>query len=126
MIIGTPVYFGNIQKYCNNKAYKRKQKPFTEREGDWICNNCKNLNFSFRKECNRCKLPKGADEKANNKDESKKDNNNTASNTTNTNNTNNNKENKCYQKKERYNKNKKNNNYNNNNNKKNENEGGKE
>jgi RNA-binding protein FUS len=123
MIIGTPVYFGNIQKYCNNKAYKRKQKPFTEREGDWICNNCKNLNFSFRKECNRCKLPKGADEKANNKDESKKDNNNTASNTTNTNN---NKENKCYQKKERYNKNKKNNNYNNNNNKKNENEGGKE
>lgn len=25
------------------------------REGDWICFNCHNLNFSFRKKCNRCK-----------------------------------------------------------------------
>ena len=25
------------------------------REGDWICFNCNNLNFSFRKKCNRCK-----------------------------------------------------------------------
>ena len=59
MIIGTPIFFSNIHNYCFNKVYKRKQNPFTEREGDWICNNCKNLNFSFRIECNRCKLPKG-------------------------------------------------------------------
>lgn len=25
------------------------------REGDWVCLNCSNLNFSFRKKCNRCK-----------------------------------------------------------------------
>jgi CHAT domain-containing protein len=61
MMIGTPIFFSNMPKYCYNKLYKRKQKPFTEREGDWICNSCKNLNFAFRVECNRCKLPKGAD-----------------------------------------------------------------
>ena len=65
MMIGTPIFFSNIPNYCFNKLYKRKPKPFTEREGDWICNNCKNLNFSFRVECNRCKLPKDA--KTNNK-----------------------------------------------------------
>ena len=42
----------------NNKYQKKKQKPFMERTGDWICKKCKNLNFSFRQECNRCKLPK--------------------------------------------------------------------
>jgi hypothetical protein len=26
------------------------------REGDWVCYNCQNLNFSFRKKCNRCKV----------------------------------------------------------------------
>lgn len=25
------------------------------REGDWICSYCHNLNFAFRKKCNRCK-----------------------------------------------------------------------
>jgi hypothetical protein len=58
MIIGTPIFFSNIPNYCIKKVYKRKQNPFIEREGDWICSNCKNLNFSFRVECNRCKLPK--------------------------------------------------------------------
>lgn len=29
---------------------------FSERESDWICFNCKNLNFGFRFYCNRCKL----------------------------------------------------------------------
>ncbi|CDW78045.1 zinc ran binding protein [Stylonychia lemnae] len=32
------------------------KKPLTERIGDWVCMNCKNLNFSFRKICNRCQL----------------------------------------------------------------------
>ena len=107
MMIGTPIFFSNIPKYCYNKIYKRKPKPFAEREGDWICNSCKNLNFAFRVECNRCKLPKGADANANN------------------NNKENNQEQKSYQRNQRYNKHKKNYNgyYNN---KNNGNESGKE
>lgn len=46
------------QKRFYNKFQKRKLRPFTERTGDWICKNCHNLNFAFRNECNRCKLPK--------------------------------------------------------------------
>ena len=26
------------------------------RQGDWVCLQCHNLNFSFRKKCNRCKV----------------------------------------------------------------------
>ena len=37
---------------------KKTQRNFTEREGDWTCFNCKNLNFSFRKQCKRCKISK--------------------------------------------------------------------
>lgn len=40
------------------KFQKKKTKTFTEREGDWICKMCKNLNFAFRNACNRCKMPK--------------------------------------------------------------------
>ena len=40
------------------KYPKKKSRPFTERAGDWICKNCKNLNFAFRNECNRCKMAK--------------------------------------------------------------------
>ena len=89
MMIGTPIFFSNIPKCCYNKIYKKKPKPFAEREGDWICKSCKNLNFAFRVECNRCKLPKGADDNSNNN----KDNN---------------QEQKSYQRNQRYNKNKKN------------------
>ena len=41
-----------------NKFQGKKMRPFTERSGDWICKNCRNLNFAFRSECNRCKLAK--------------------------------------------------------------------
>ena len=37
---------------------KKTQRNFIEREGDWTCFNCKNLNFSFRKQCKRCKISK--------------------------------------------------------------------
>ena len=46
------------QKGFYGKYPKKKARPFTERTGDWICKNCKNLNFAFRNECNRCKMPK--------------------------------------------------------------------
>jgi len=29
-----------------------------ERQGDWVCVKCKNLNFSFRVVCNRCQISK--------------------------------------------------------------------
>jgi hypothetical protein len=47
--------FQVVKKKIKNKKI---QKNFTEREGDWTCFNCKNLNFSFRKKCNRCKISK--------------------------------------------------------------------
>ena len=39
------------------------KKPFEVRIGDWTCSKCKNLNFAFRKICNKCKLPKEESEK---------------------------------------------------------------
>lgn len=37
-------------------ATKTNKTAIQQREGDWICLNCHNLNFSFRKKCNRCKV----------------------------------------------------------------------
>ena len=42
---------------------KKKKKPFIEREGDWICVKCNNLNFAFRNNCNRCGLTKNESQK---------------------------------------------------------------
>lgn len=36
----------------------QKKKKGIEQFGDWYCKECHNLNFSFRKECNRCKKSK--------------------------------------------------------------------
>ena len=36
----------------------KKKKYLIERKGDWQCPKCYNLNFSFRKECNRCHISK--------------------------------------------------------------------
>ena len=44
----TPIKDSNLV----NKIHKTTTQT---REGDWICLNCNNLNFSFRKKCNRCK-----------------------------------------------------------------------
>ena len=49
------------QKIYFNKG--KKGRPFTERSGDWVCANCRNLNFAFRIICNRCHLPKVESEK---------------------------------------------------------------
>ena len=61
LFVPAPIFFNSIAKTPKNfynKFQSKKIRPFTEREGDWICKNCKNLNFAFRVECNRCKLPK--------------------------------------------------------------------
>lgn len=63
-------------KIINNKYPKKKMKPFSERTGDWICQKCKNLNFAFRHECNRCKFPKKESMDETETKEKKKENNN--------------------------------------------------
>ena len=45
------------------KKTSAKKKVFQEREGDWVCKFCQNLNFSFRTKCNRCKAFKINSEK---------------------------------------------------------------
>ena len=37
---------------------KEKKKKIEERDGDWNCYKCKNLNFAFRTRCNRCNTDK--------------------------------------------------------------------
>ena len=37
---------------------KKPKKELIERNGDWRCPKCKNLNFAFRQKCNRCQLAK--------------------------------------------------------------------
>ena len=41
------------------------KKKIEERDGDWNCFKCKNLNFSFRKTCNRCSTTKEENDKYN-------------------------------------------------------------
>jgi len=52
----------NLQNQ-KQKLIEKKKKVFEERAGDWVCMKCKNLNFSFRIICNRCKIPKVESEK---------------------------------------------------------------
>ena len=59
----TPFFINQQNRNLYNKFQTKKMKTFTERSGDWVCNNCKNLNFAFRTECNRCHLAKGSNEK---------------------------------------------------------------
>ena len=40
------------------KSLERKKQPLIEREGDWKCPKCHNLNFAFRNSCNKCKISK--------------------------------------------------------------------
>jgi hypothetical protein len=54
----------NQENNLNNNNFNNK-KIFIEKPGDWICNNCQNLNFSFRTNCNRCHMPKSENQKLN-------------------------------------------------------------
>ena len=58
---------GNIDCY-NSKKFREKNKKNKNKtknknniyikDGDWLCQHCLNVNFSFRKFCNRCKALK--------------------------------------------------------------------
>ena len=52
----------NQENNLNNNNFINK-KTFIEKPGDWICNNCQNLNFSFRTNCNRCHISKSENQK---------------------------------------------------------------
>lgn len=43
-------------KESNTCAKNQSKTSSQPREGDWVCFGCNNLNFSFRKKCNRCKV----------------------------------------------------------------------
>lgn len=45
-------YYLTPIKYSTRKTIKSNTKNKAE---DWVCVVCNNLNFSFRKKCNRCK-----------------------------------------------------------------------
>ena len=47
----------SYNKFKNNYDYKR-YIIIKDKKRDWVCQLCLNLNYSFRNECNRCKLPK--------------------------------------------------------------------
>ena len=52
------LFDNNFSPKKQGENEKKKKKPFIEREGDWTCIKCKNLNFAFRNYCNRCNLTK--------------------------------------------------------------------
>ena len=62
-------YLINKKKKRNSSTKKtftemdKPKKKLIERPGDWICCNCKNLNFAFRTNCNRCHLTKSENQK---------------------------------------------------------------
>lgn len=36
------------------------KRPYKEKTGDWVCLGCKNLNFAFRQQCNKCHKTKAS------------------------------------------------------------------
>lgn len=52
------ISFVDSKNLYNEKINIPSEKKIIERIGDWVCFNCKNLNFSFRISCNRCNLSK--------------------------------------------------------------------
>ena len=56
--IKKPKLKDEIFKKKDNKKNKKKNK---ERKTDWLCLNCQNLNYGFRKNCNRCKIERKED-----------------------------------------------------------------
>ena len=42
----------------NNNKFGNRFNKRRENKNDWVCSYCKNLNFSFRNRCNKCKASK--------------------------------------------------------------------
>lgn len=59
----SPLNQSGYQKSNPEKKKKKKKQEFVEREGDWSCYRCKNINFSFRDKCNKCQFSKEESEK---------------------------------------------------------------
>ena len=47
-----------VEPLPRKEKMKKGNKQFVIRKGDWKCKNCFNINFVFRKNCNRCSMPK--------------------------------------------------------------------
>ena len=47
-----------IDNSYKKNYYKKKNKIIKDKKKDWVCQLCFNLNYAFRTECNRCKVPK--------------------------------------------------------------------
>jgi len=45
-----------IEEINKKKDDKKNKKKVKERKTDWLCLNCQNLNYGFRKNCNRCQI----------------------------------------------------------------------
>lgn len=74
MFLATPFMMNNLStNYFFNKYLRKNIKPFAEREGDWICSDCRNLNFAFRTQCNRCKKTKEESDAIKDKKESEEE-----------------------------------------------------
>ena len=56
-VIKSPKKLSEIKKKKERDTSKEKKKN-KEHKGDWICPQCSNLNFGFRKVCNRCQIPR--------------------------------------------------------------------
>ena len=46
------------KKSNNNNKFGNRFNKRRENKNDWVCSYCKNLNFSFRNRCNKCKASK--------------------------------------------------------------------
>ncbi len=54
---GNPRDRQNTRRDGRSERHRGKEKK-TFADNDWVCKKCSNVNFSFRKECNRCGEPK--------------------------------------------------------------------
>ena len=59
-IVKKPKKILDLKQKVDHKANNNNNdvKERNNKKGDWICINCRNLNYSFRTICNRCKIPK--------------------------------------------------------------------